>query len=58
MKITLSNKTLLSIAGIAMPFFVKAQEKPAASAEGLAKKLFTPIAGFFSLPLQNKVLGK
>jgi len=55
MKITLSNKTLLSIAGIAMSFFVNAQEKPGASAQELADKLSNPVSNLISVPLQNNL---
>lgn len=55
MKTTLPNKMLLYITSIAMPFLVKAQEKPAASAEELAKKLANPVAGLISVPFQNNI---
>ena len=43
MIISLPKKALLSMAGISMLFLMKAQEKPAARAEELAKKLSNPL---------------
>jgi hypothetical protein len=38
---------------VLIPLLIKAQEKPAASAEELAKKLSNPVASLISVPLQN-----
>src|SRR5258705_12580508 len=50
-----SRSLLLFIASITMPVLLKAQEKPAASAEELAKKLANPVAGLISVPFQNNI---
>ncbi len=50
------NKTAIIIGFILFPFFLKAQEKPATSAESaqaLADKLSNPVASMISVPFQN-----
>jgi hypothetical protein len=55
MKIRIQYKTLLLHAGILTCFFVKAQEKPSASAQEIANKLSNPVASLISVPLQSNV---
>ncbi len=40
---------------VLVPFFAKAQEKPAASAQELADKLSNPVASMISVPIQNNL---
>ena len=55
MKIGIQNKILFIIGFSSLSICAYAQEKPAASAEELAKKLANPIAGLISVPLQNNI---
>src|SRR3954470_21080420 len=54
-KISNQYKRLMLHAGILSCFFVKAQEKPDASAQEIANKLSNPVASLISVPLQSNV---
>src|SRR5580765_6078029 len=54
MKIKIENIILLFVA-VCFSSIVVAQEKTAASAEELAKKLANPVASLISMPLQSNV---
>lgn len=51
----IQRRSLLLIAGLAMSFFTRAQEKPGASAQELADKLSNPVSNLISLPIQNNL---
>src|SRR5947209_13348453 len=55
MKLRMQYKTLMLYASILSCFFLKAQEKPGASAQDLAVKLNNPVASLISVPFQSNV---